>query len=295
MFYPNQEIAPFDVNGWIKDPTRVTNIMRALTKDKSLADYAFTTGPANNGAVIYDEILGVSDITGAIAGRDVAEIADGAEFPQVSSQMTTPKSDVVKRWGGSDSITRAALIRGNEDQLRSKIIRIGNLVTNTVDRVALAAINAAPVVSSVLEPWAPGKDVVGDLFGSFALVEDAGMGYAIDTAMIHPQDAQKYFLGRKDVREQFPKENTGLNPVLSRSLSGLGDVNWVKSTAVPRGTIYALQREVSGSIRDEEGGLQTNQYFENENHTWVVQAWRSIVPIITDPKSIVKITGFATA
>lgn len=288
--YPNAEVQ-INVRDFLNNPSRVERVLTELTRDKTIADYAFGQGDAQNGAVVYDEVLGHP----ADGDRDVEIIAPGAEFPIVGGSEEEQKLAKVDKYGGASELTFEAIRRNDTDTLNKRITIVSNLIIKRVNAVAVNALVRNPNINSLVldESWSvTTSDPIADLFASKGLIDDNELGYTTDLFLINPLDAQEYLLGRKDIREQLPKESATANPVLSGDLGNLAGAEWIKSSTVKRGEIFALQRGISGSIRDEEGGIKSNVYDENGRQVKVIQGWRSIVPIITDPKSVTKITGF---
>lgn len=289
--YPNDKVA-INVRDFLNNPSRVTRqVDRLVGLGGTIADYAMAQGDANQGAVVYDQVTG-ENLT---PEREVEVIAPGSEFPEIVDVEITEKLARVDTYGGKVEITAQALRRNDVNEVQRKLTLLANLVRKRVNAVTLHAVTTNPLINraDLATDWAdPATDPVGDILVSLGIINDSELGYQADLAFIHPLDAAEFFLGRKDVREQFPRENTAVNPVLAADLGRVAGLEWVKNSTVPRGKMYILQRGVSGSVRDEEGGIQTNSYFNNDRRVQILQSWRSIVPIITDPKSIVEISGF---
>lgn len=293
--YPKDQVL-INVQDFLSNPTRVTRQLdRLVNETGTIADYALAQGPANQGAVIYDQVLSNSIDT----DRDIEVIAPGAEFPEVTDYSLQEKMARVSKYGGKVELTWEAIRRNDVNEVNRKLNLLAYLVTKRINAITVAAVANNPNINtSVLTlgsgvTWADSStDPIGDIYMAKTLVDENELGYRANLGLIHPLDATEYFLGRKDIREQFPKENLANNPVVSSDLGRVGDIEWIKTPRVARGTIYMLQRGVSGSVRDEEGGIQVNSFDKQENQVRVLQSWRSIVPIITDPKSIVKLTGF---
>lgn len=284
--------APINVGEFLKNPTRITRQITQLVNSRgTIADYAFSTGPASQGAVVYDQITG-NTIT---PERDVEVIAPGTEFPEVVDYTSEEKIARVDTYGGKVELTRQAINRNDNSELTKKMSLLSTLVTNRINAVAVQAITTSPLVQrlDLATDWgATGEDPIGDILVATGMINNNDLGYRADLVFINPMDAAEYFLGRKDVRDQLPRENPNLNPVLSATLGRLANLEWVESNKVPRGKFHILQRGVSASLRDEEGGIQSNSFYNNDRHVRTVQSWRTIVPIITDPKSIVEVSGF---
>lgn len=293
--YPKRDVQ-INVADFLSNPTRITRQLNNLVNETgTIADYALAAGPANQGAVIYDQVLSNSfDLE-----RDAEVIAPGSEFPEVVDYSLQEKMARVSKYGGKVELTWEAIRRNDVGEVQRKLNLLAYLVTKRINAITVQAITAHPEIHRLTlsgSDWASSAtDPIGDIFMAKSLIDDNDLGYRANLALINPLDSTEYFLGRKDIREQFARENAALNPILAADLGRVADLEWIKTTRVPRGTIYMLQRGVSGSIRDEEGGIQVNSFDKQDNHVRVLQSWRSVVPIITDPKSVVALTGFHTA
>lgn len=293
--YPNDKVA-INVRDFLNNPTRVTRqVERLLDGSGTIADYVMAQGDANNGAVIYDQITGEASMQ---PERQVEVIAPGAEFPEVLDVTAVEKVARVDTYGGKVEITRQAIRRNDTNEVARKLTLLSTLVRKRINAVTLHSVVTNPLINraDLATDWAdPATDPVGDILVSLGIINDSDLGYQADTALVHPLDAAEFFLGRRDVREQFPRENIARNPVLAADLGNVAGLSWIKNSSVPRGRMYIMQRGVSGSVRDEEGGIQTNSFWDQNRHVQLIQSWRTIVPIITDPKSIVEISGFRGA
>ena len=289
--YPAGQVN-INVGDFLNNPSRVERVIRDLTKEKTIADYAFGQGDAKDGAVVYDEVTGDTDQ----ADRDVEVIAPGANFPEFSGLDEEQKMDKVSKYGGQSFLTFEAVRRNDVDTLNKRLQIVKNQIIKRVNKVTVnSLVNHANIRGiGLTTTWETADyDVLADIFAGKARIEDADMGYAADLILANPDDVQKYLLGNKSIREQLPKEAKDLNPVLSGDLGNLCGVEWIKSASVPAGKLYIINKGISGSVRDEEGGVKTNVYDTPINQRTYIQGWRSIVPIITDPLSVVELSGFA--
>lgn len=293
--YPNDKVQ-YNLKDFLSNPTRITRQLNTLVAETgTIADYALTAGPANQGAVIYDQLTS-NELT---FERDVEIIAPGAEFPEVVDVTVEEKMARVERFGGKQEITWQAIRRNDTNEVQRKLQLLAYLIVKRVNKVCVNAITTHPLINvydlGAADWGSTATDPIGDIYMAKSLIEDGDIGYQANLALVNPMDATEYFLGRKDIREQWPREDLRNNPVLAPDLGRIADMEWIKTKAVPRGTIYIMQRGVSGSLRDEEGGIQVNSFDDQNRHVRILQSWRTVVPIITDPKSIVKVTGFAGA
>ncbi|MDZ5076742.1 hypothetical protein [Nesterenkonia sp. HG001] len=288
-FYPPAKVQP-KLRDYISNPTEIRRDLDELINRATIADYAFAQGPANNGAVVYDEV------TGLVEGEREAEaIAPGAEFPLLDGAAVTPQTAKVQKYGGADHMTWESINFNEWDTMQRKLRILRQKVIRKVNKVSVDALVANQNVRTfgVGTAWGEsGADPVGDIMRAAAVVEaDEDFTYQANLALVNPLDKQDFLLSR-DIRDQFPRESRELNPALSGDIDGIAGLEWITSSSVPQGTIYAFERGVVGSVRDSGGGLQVNTFTDNDRQREVVQAWRHIVPIITDPLAAVKITGF---
>ena len=235
--YPNDQVQ-VNVKDFLNNPSRVERVLNDLTKDKTIADYAFGQGDAKHGAVVYDEVTGHP----VESNRDVEIIAPGAEFPLINVLEEEQKMAKVDKYGGAAGVTFEAIRRNDGDVLNKRLQVLKNLIIAKVNAVAVnALIGNANINTHVLTTdWSvTTTDPIADLFAAQALIDDNELGYKSDLYLVNPVDAQRYLLGRKDVREQVQKE--GEHPVLSGDLGKLAGGEWIKSSKVPAGEIFVLQ------------------------------------------------------
>ena len=289
--YPEEQLPVDYLEGYLSDPSRVQRQINENLRDRTIADYAFGTGDAKQGAVIYDVVTGE-----VIEGdRDAEEIKPGANFPIITVDSSKPQLAKTDMFGGAVEMTWQAIKRNETDTWARRQAMLEKKVVKKINQVCLDAIINAPLQNELVltDSWGDADvDIAANIFAGKSLIDDAELGYESDLAIINPLDAQAYLLGRKDVREQFPRESRDLNPILSGDIDGFAGLEWIKSNRVPRGQMYVLQRGVFGSVRYEDPQVQANIYDDNDRHVKIAQAWRSLVPIITDPKALTVIRGF---
>lgn len=291
-FFPPQ-VSPKDVNlkALVSNPTRIQRRLETINKNKYIVDYLFTQSNVNGGAIIYDR-----QEQDLYLDRDAEAIDDGAEFPKLTSEETEPQMDVVRRYGGEVDLTYASIRRNDTAAYRRKVQQLANTVLRKANRVAVAAVERDTHIPThaLGTGWDQAAgDPLGDLADVISMIDDAERGYTANTVLINPKDAV-LLRKRKDIREALPREDRQLNPVLSRDLSGLMDLEWIKTPFVPQGSAWVTDRDTLGSFADEEGGLRADTYEEKNRHVHVLQAWRTFVPVVTDPYAAVKITGLSS-
>ena len=278
---------------YLKNPTRVARDFQELSKERFLGDFIFGAGPADGGAVIYNQLVENS----LYAADDPQEIAPGDEFPLTEVGELTPLVAKVAKRGSAAVFTYEEIRRDSRDVLNRKMVRLRNTSIRKHDVITMLALNTTPAGGVAIRGTAAAKlftdptaDPMGDLFTGCSAVEQADMGYIVDTAILHPIQALA-LLNRKDIRDQLPKENTSVNPILTGRLPHLGSIsNWIVSNRQAAGTIHLLQAKIAGSMRDEIP-LYTRVVDQPDRERTLIMAGRVSVPIVTDPLCVYRLTG----
>lgn len=275
------------VEQFLKTPSRVTRVINDLTRQRFIAERIFASGDAVGGAVIYDQVTASELYT----DRDVQAIEAGSEFPIVTSGETAPKVAAVTKWGGAAVLTYEAVRRDARDILNRELTKLRNTIVRKVDTVAIAALDAAPINADTGTDWSDGTngDPILDLAQGRSVIDDADLGYVADTILINPAQMVD-LIGRKDVREALPREALSGNPIANGQLNGFMGYTWYVTNRVAAGTAYILASTMAGSLRDELP-LYSRVIDQQERERWLVQAARVTVPIVTDPKAVLKLTG----
>lgn len=276
------------VDLWLQQPAYVQRAIEDLTNERFIADLVFAVGPpAPAGSVLYDQVTAAM----LYAERDIQEIEPASEFPLLTFPGAVPLVAEVKKWGGAFFVTDEQRTRNRFDVLRRNLLLTTNTVIRKMDTVAIAALNAAPLLSQGASgDWSTAAtDIVSDVQTAKYAIVNQDMGYEADTVLLNPAQALDI---RKDadIRAALPRESTANSPLFSDDLNGLLGLNWIESNKVPAGTVYVLQRGVVGSRSDEQP-LTSEVIPDRRKQITYVQAWRKVVPYVTDPKAALKITG----
>lgn len=282
------------VERFVKSPSQVYRVLSDLTKERFVADFIFSGGDAQGGAVLFDEVT-ENDLyaSGGPNAGDPTEIAPGDEFPLVSDSQGDPKVAAVTKRGSAFPLTYESVRRDARDVLNRGLVKLRNSSVRKHDTIAMQAllthanVRTAPAVAG----WGTATpDVPADFFGGISAVEEADLGYVVDTAVIHSQEVLK-LMKRKDIRDMLPRENVTLNPIVSGRLTGLfGVPNWIVTNRQTPGTVLLLQRQIAGSIRDEVP-FYSRVVDEEKRERYLIMAGRVSVPIVTDPLAVFKLTG----
>ena len=275
------------VEQFLKTPTRVTRVIEDLTRERFLAERIFGKGDAQGGAVIYDQVTASELYT----DRDVQAIDAGSEFPIVSSGESAPKVAAVTKWGGAAVLTYEAVRRDSRDTLNRELTKLRNTIVRKVDTVAIAALNAAPILTDTGTDWSDSTagNPVLDLASARSQIDDQDMGYTADTVLINPAQYVDLISNTK-VANSLPRDVVAANPIASGQLGNYMGFTWYVTNRVPAGTAYILSSMMAGSLRDELP-LYSRPIDQPERERWLIQAARVTVPIVTDPKAVLKLTG----
>ena len=236
------------VEQFLKTPTRVTRVIEDLARERFLAERIFGKGDAQGGAVIYDQVTASELYT----DRDVQAIDAGSEFPIVSSGESAPKVAAVTKWGGAAVLTYEAVRRDSRDTLNRELTKLRNTIVRKVDTVAIAALNAAPILTDTGTDWSDSMagNPVLDLASARSQIDDQDMGYTADTVLINPAQYVDLISNTK-VANSLPRDVVAANPIASGQLGNYMGFTWYVTNRVPAGTAYILSSMMAGSLRDD--------------------------------------------
>lgn len=287
---PTTQGTRITVDAFLNNSPMVQRTLEELSYERFISDYILREGErTTSGAVLYQQLL-ENDL---FTERDVQEIEELSEFPILNTGERGMDVATVKKWGGAVLFSDEKRRRDQRDLLARDLRRLSNTTVRKVNRVTVAVINADTSIRShgAAAVWsdATNRDVIGDLANAKSLVDDIDMGYEADTVLINPTNALEAQLD-KTVRDSLPRENEDINPLLDGDLSGLLDLDFVKTNDVPEGTAYVLSRLMVGSYHDELPFYSRVVPWPQREGTLLMAA-RVTVPVITDPLAIVKITG----
>lgn len=275
---------------FLANPARVQRAIRDLTLQRFVADQIFSPGPAaTGGSVIFDQVLG----TELFMNRDVQAIEPGSEFPILDLGEVSPLVARTIKWGGAAELTYEERDRDRRDQLGRKVLRLRNTIVRKVDQVAVATLRAAPVLNAVASAdWGIGTTAIfKDTASAITLVDRLDMGYTITGALISP-NTNLAMLTNDQLIAQLPREGAGnSNPIRSGRLAGIAGIDdWFVTNRVTDDEIFFLSGKQAGSISDEKP-LYSRVVDRPERESLLIMAARLVVPFVTDPKSVVRMTG----
>jgi hypothetical protein len=279
-----------NVNWALKNPTFIEKAVNLALQGRFISDYIFRAGDAAAGAVVYERTLGPNEKYPAKG--DVEIVEPGDEFPLVDVGEISKQTAIVDKFGAAALVTYEQVRRNQRDKITEAITKIANAILKKTDTRAMNALANDPdkLVMAAASGWGTATpDPFADIVSAIALGEGQELDYSFDTAIINPVDAAK-LLKNRDIRDQLPREAVANNPLLTGRLEGLAGLSWIQSNRKAPGSLYILQRNITG-VHAEELATYARNIDEPINERWRVQGARVSVPIITDPKSLVELTG----
>lgn len=277
---------------FLQSPPRVQKAITDFTVERFIMDKVFSRGPqATGGAVIYDQVLG----TYFFLDRDIQEIRPGSRFPILAGGEQLPSVAAVRKLGGEVMLTDEVIRRDNRNLVQREMIRLGNNVVRYVDASAIAALNAAPILTGTVGTgWNQvGSDPLADIAKFAELIYGPDLGYVPDTILMNPT-THSAAVANTSLRTALPRENLGdNNPIFGGRLNMLEGLNFYLTNRVPVGTIYILAAGMIGSYSEEVPEYYKTIY-EPREETWYIHGARITVPYVTDPLACIKVTGVTT-
>lgn len=276
------------VSMFLKDPTRVQRTIESLTNLRFVADVIFGDGPAApSGTVLYDQITDQGQI---FLDRDVEEIAPGADFPLLNALEQGPLVAIARKYGGEVFLTDEDIRRDRRDKLGRRLTQLRNTIVRKVDRLAMAAIRSAPIIQQTASAdWSTaGTDIVRDVAVGKNGITRLELGYQPDTALIH-DDQELDLVSDKDIRDALPRERDD-TLIRTGNVGRLMGLDWITTSQVAPGEVIILQRKIAGSISDEVP-LYARAIPEPRQERTYLHGARLPIIYVTDPKSVVRITG----
>lgn len=281
----------YTVDWAMTNPTFINRAVQSMVVGRFISDYIFRQGNAAGGSVVYERTLGIDE---KYPTRGDAEIIEpGDEFPLVDVGDVSRLTAIVDKFGAAALITYEQVRRNRMDKVQEALIKISNAIVRKTDARAMAALAADTdkLTMAAAAAWGSGTpDPFADLVTAVGTINATELGYDADTVLINPTDAAKLIKNR-DIRDQLPRENVAANPLLTGRLANLAGIpNWIQTPLKAAGSLYILQQNVTG-VHAEEVGPYSRRINEEANERWRVMGARVSVPIITDPKSILHLTG----
>jgi len=274
----------------LDQPTRITRYLSDLSLVNLFVNRIYATpGGVTGGGLVYDQLT-TNDI---YTTRDVQNVEPGAEFPLVDTQRTAPKFAPVEKFGGKFFITDEARLRNDQTTFRIQANKLANTITRKVNTRGIAALDASiTAVGAAVQ-------VTGNNWGTYQpqgssaslpsaspAADFAKVQLAADTAEL----GVNYNLWIVN-----PAQLAALRTVYGTALDGLladNNISMVPTNRVAAGSAYVVEEGMVGEMRFERP-LATETWREQATERTWVQSGVSPVFAVTNPYSVLKVTGLA--
>lgn len=278
------------VSTLLAQPTRITRYLSDLSLRGFVSSRIFSTASGvSGGAVIYDQLT-LNDL---FPTRDVQSVGPGAEFPIVTSENQEPKVAVTEKFGGKFFVTDEAKSRNDAGVIQREGLKLINAITRKIDARAIKVLDDEITARSATQVMtgANWQNVVtggasqsnasawpaADFAKAQLLADQQELGVTFDLWLMNPAQLAQLKL-------VYGADYTSV-------LSSYG-ISAVASNRITAGTAYALVGGKVGELRLEKG-LTTETWREEPRQITWVQSDVWPVMYVTDPYSVVKITGLA--
>ncbi len=301
------------VDQYLQQPAVISQDILNLTVQQLIADRIFTRGSADQvrgGVARYGY-----DFESMFTDRDAEEVALRSEFPRTGITSVDIRSEIVRQYGLEVPFNYVTLRRNAIDEFLRAELKLANTIVKFIDTKAMAAFaaNTDVLTMAASADWTVSTtNVLRDVATAQDMIDAQEKGYVGNTLLAHTQY-------RVDLIDRFGNAllQRGLIDSVSESsianFLNLQNIYFSRRVVYPAGTttpaLYMLNSGVVGTIADEvpEAREQYSSYtppnnstygpiyvrtYENENKTGIVlRAGRWPAMFITDPKSVVRITG----
>lgn len=292
---PTSAGSVISVDAFLANPTRVTRLINDLTAQRFIADRMLAAGPqVPSGAIVFDQVTGAD----LFLDTDVEEIRPGGNFPDLTDSAPNPKTAATAKYGGQVTIFRENITRNRWDVLNRELTKLRNTVIRKTDTVAIAALDASPIQTMVGVDLttATSAQIIAMLAAAKGLIDNLDMGYDADLVLVNPLQGDE-MVSNENLLKILQSDGPGFGggaPLRTGQLGRILDMDVAKTNRIPAGTMRVVASGVIGGLSQEEGqGVLTNVYATDRSgpKDQHVQAWRPIVPYITDPKAAVSVSG----
>lgn len=277
------------VQTMLAQPTRITRYLSDINLRGFISPLIFSSpGGVSGGAVVYDQLT-LNDL---FTTRDVQNVEPGTEFPIVTSENPEPKVAGVEKYGGKFFVTDEARDRNDGGVIQREGRKLMNTIVRKTDAKAIAVLdnsvsgmasqqvtgtNWNNVVTTGSSASNAGAWPAADFSKVQLLADTQELGVSFNLWIVNPAQLAQFRLiygqGASDVM-------------------GAYSVNMVASNRVAPGTAYVVEAGQVGEIRVEKP-LSTETWREQATQrTWVQSDVRPVM-FVTNPFSVVKVTGLA--
>jgi hypothetical protein len=286
---PSHPFAPPTIQGtqvtveaMLRAPTRINRMIMDITRERFISDRIFANGGGvSGGAVVYD----IAQANELYTGRDVEQIAPGAEFPLTTTEQLAPAMAEVEKWGAKTFVLDEARDRNDTAGFVKLIRQLANTFVRKINQRAIAELEKALVGA--------GRGVVGNNWATY------------NPETMAPQMSPAFDFGRADmqaVNEEMgvdfnlwlinPAEALQLTAIYGPALSAPGMPSFYSSPRVTAGTAYVIQEGAVGQQRIEKPMYTVTWREEKVERTWTQTGVRPLW-FVDNLFAILKFTGLA--
>lgn len=277
------------VDMMLNQPKRVTRALLDMSLQRFIMDLFFApTDGGDAGAVVYDQ----QTANELYPLRDVERIAPGSSYPNITGEEGTPLVAVMEKWGGKFPVTDEARKRNRIQSLRNRITKLSNGLVRKMNQRAIAELDASiaatgqvysspnnwgTVVTAGTGASSAAAYPAADLANAQMLAEQQELGVELNVLAVNPQQAASL---------RILYGSTGLTDMLG----DMGITTMVSSNRVAPGEAYMGAQGGVGELALEQA-LATKTYRDEDHDRDFVKASVILVPYVTNPYSVVKLTS----
>jgi hypothetical protein len=294
---PEGTLTTAQIHLLLQSPQLIAKRMADLTKMKFIADYLLT-GRYNavGGGIFYE--------TGEeIFAADSPEaVAPGAEYPKTVLTQGEIAAAKTRKIGLETDITDEKISQQGIAIVQKALVRLSNTVIRNVDGVAMGVI-AAKVTSTFAsrEAWTSAGKVIEALTSISGTRAEEGLGIELDTIVLKSTQYAK-LIGMLVDDKALPREEGNIAITGNLPVNALG-YTWATTPFFAGTDPLFIDRDQLGGVADEKLGSPgyatvagSNVETKSDRHRddkYEVRARRVAVPVVTEPRAGVRITGAA--
>lgn len=274
----------------LKEPTRINQYISDIALKRFFADRIFRTGgDVKGGALIYNQLT-ANDLYGT---RPAQKVGPGDEFPEATFDRPEPKTATVQKRGQKFRVTDEARDRNDLSSIETEGRKIGNGITRDLHAEAIALLEASvtetgAAVQVTGTSWADAK-------AATLSTTSTGAQPAADFAAVALKAEQTELGTDPNLWIVNPAQMLDFQVVYGdrwRDVLANWNVDMISSNVVTAGSAYVVEERGVGEFRTEQP-LRTVTYREDSTESTVVQTSIRALFAVTNPYSIIKVTGLA--
>lgn len=283
------------VKDFLKQPELIQEAIEQLGENEFLAESLFRGGwNAMGGQVAYMESR--NRFMDDTENENLA-IAEGSEFPEFYQSEEQQRANTNK-YALSTWITFEDEWRNQLGALADAAVRIKNTMVRQIDGITHQVIRNHPRIEAVpatgATGWSPDSTTIfDDIFLAQEALEEpnnSGDVYTADTLLVSNRTYTN-LLRNSDIRQSREELPPNYQPVFSGDMGMLAGLRILKSPNMTDNDAYVMQRGMLGGIADEIPFMLKPPERNEGNERIYLRAKRHTVAFVTNPGSILKITG----